>query len=233
MSHWFEIKNDAGDVFIYDEIGGYGITAKNFIDQLPQTTGSLNVRVNSLGGSVFEGFAIYQALRDHPADITVYVDGIAASIASVIAMAGDKVIMSASSQMMIHEGHVEAYGDAEKLSRAVDLLETASNTIASVYAARCGGTPDEWRSAMKAETWYTAEEALKAGLADEVIKETKRSARNTSEFSIFNYAGRDFAPAPKTIGVKNNESATPLEINIDIDSLDKSLKAALGKVEHN
>lgn len=233
MNKWFEIKNETNEIYIYNEIGGYGISAREFVDALPETADALTVRINSGGGSVFDGFAIYNALREHPANITIYVDGLAASIASVIAMAGDKVIMSSNAQMMIHDGFVEATGNAETLAKTVELLDRVSASIAGVYAARCGGTAEEWRAAMKNESWYSAEEAVQAGLADEIVKESKRSARNSADLTIYNYAGREFAPAP-TMPAKaqrpidaNNESEASIEFNIDIDSLD----AVLGKVD--
>lgn len=233
MNKWFEIKNETNEIYIYNEIGGYGISAREFVDALPESADALTVRINSGGGSVFDGFAIYNALREHPANITVYVDGLAASIASVIAMAGDNVIMNSNAQMMIHDGFVEATGNAETLAKTVELLDRVSEAIAGVYAARCGGTAADWRAAMKNESWYTAEEAVQAGLADEITKETKRSARNSADLTIYNYAGREFAPAP-TMPVKaqrpidaNNESEASIEINVDIDSLD----AVLGKVD--
>ncbi len=232
MDNWYRIQNKAEsgtELYIYDDIGGYGIKASALVSALNEIESKdITVRLNSVGGEVFEGFAIYQALREHPANIHVVVDGIAASIASVIAMAGDKITMARNSQMMIHEGHVAIQGNAADLSKMVDLLDRASNNIASVYAERCGGTVEAWRSDMKAETWYTADEAVSAGLADEVIAGKKRTARNVSDLQIFNYAGREFAPAPntKTCDV-HKESETSFEINIDIDSLDR----ILGKVD--
>lgn len=226
MEQWYRIQNKtetAADLYLYDEIGGYGIQASSLVDELQNMTQKeINVRINSVGGEVFQGFAIYQALREHPANINVTVDGVAASIASVIAMAGDKVTMARNAQMMIHDGHVAIQGDAATLTKMVDLLDRASNNIASVYAERCGGSIEDWRGAMKAETWYTADEAVAAGLADEVISGSKRAARNVSELQIFNYAGREFAPAPKTFDAIEPEASK--EYNIDIDSLVNQIK---------
>lgn len=226
---WYRIQNKADqptDVYLYDDIGGYGIDSASFVNELNAIDSSeINVRINSVGGEVFQGFAIYQALREHKADVNVFVDGIAASIASVIAMAGDKVTMARNAQMMIHDGHVAVQGNAADLSKMVELLDRASNNIASVYAERCGGSVEDWRGAMKAETWYTAEEAVAAGLADEIVAGEKRTARNVSDLRIFNYAGREFAPAPKTFDAVESEASK--ELNIDIDSLINSIKKGL------
>lgn len=202
MSSWYRIENRAKDstaveVFLYDEIGGFGVDAKSFVAELGEIDAeTIELHVNSVGGEVFQGFAIYQALKDHPATVNVTVDGLAASIASVIALGGDKVTMARNAEFMIHDGMVSMSGNSSELSKMVGMLDRVSDNIASVYAERCGGDPAAWRDAMRAETWYSADEAVAAGLADEVAAPTKRGARNVSDLSIFNYAGRKFAPAP-------------------------------------
>lgn len=220
MSNWYKIENKANSkptLWIYDEIGGYGIDARQFVDELNQLEADeIDVHINSVGGEVFAGFAIYQALRDHSAKVNVFVDAIAASIASVISMAGDKVIMAESAQIMIHDGHVAIQGNAADLTRMIDTLDRTSNSIASVYAARCGGTSENWREAMRAESWYNAEEALAAGLADEIAKSPKRTTRNVADLRIFNYAGRDFAPAP-IINIADKAATEPVK---DVETVD-------------
>lgn len=211
MKTWYRLENKADStptLFLYDEIGGGGISASDFLTDLMEVNSSaIDVHISSLGGEVFQGFAIYQALKDHPATVNVYVDSIAASIASVIAMAGDKVVMGKNSQMMIHDGHVTTQGNAAELTRVVDQLNRASDNIASVYAERTGMDADVWRNAMRVETWFNAEEAVAAGLADEVSKSAKKM-RNVSELQIFNYAGRQFAPDPVLLGKKESTSDT-------------------------
>jgi ATP-dependent Clp endopeptidase proteolytic subunit ClpP len=201
MNKWYEITNKAeapaAEVFLYDEIGGYGIDATQFINELSQVEADeLAVHINSVGGEVFAGFAIYQALKAHPANVTVHVDALAASIASVIAQAGDRVVMARNAEMMIHDGMCGVIGNAAELRKTVDTLDRVSNNIASVYAERAGGDAEQWRTAMQAETWYSAEEAVAAGLADEIAPATKRGSRNAADLRIFNYAGRKFAPPP-------------------------------------
>ena len=173
---WYRITNqdgsDEAEVMLYDEVGGwFGATADEFIADLKGVTAkNLRVRVNSPGGSVFEGIAIANALRSHPANVTVQVDGIAASIASVIAMAGDRVEMAPNTMMMIHDASGLCMGNASDMEEMAELLDLISDNIADAYAARAGGTRDEWRDRMRAETWFLPDDAVKAGLADEATK---------------------------------------------------------------
>lgn len=172
---WYRITNlgtGTAVIYVYDEIGYWGTTAGDLVNELSQLQGvtAIDLHINSPGGEVFEGIAIYNCLRAHPADITVYVDGIAASIASVIAMAGNRIVMGPHSQMMIHEGSGLCIGDADEMRKMADLLDFQSDNIAGVYAARAGGTVEDWRALMRTETWYTAESAVEAGLADEVAE---------------------------------------------------------------
>lgn len=176
---WYRITNaaspDEAEVMLYDEIGGwYGATADQFIADLGGVTSpNLRVRVNSPGGSVFEGIAIANALRSHPANVTIQVDGIAASIASVIAMAGDRIEMAPNTMLMIHDASGLCMGNASDMAEMEELLDLISDNIADAYAARAGGTREQWRERMKAETWYLPEDAVENGLADEAISTPK------------------------------------------------------------
>ena len=198
---WYTIKNEAGtsEIMIYDEIGYWAVTASDFVRELSGLrTDKIDLHLNSPGGEVFDGIAIYQALKNHKAEVTVYVDSLAASIASVIAMSGDRVIMARNSTMMIHEGSGLCVGNAADMKEMSALLDKTSDNIASIYADRAGGTSASWRKRMTAETWYSADEAVAAGLADEVQgKGTEQS--NTWDLSIFNYSGRSEAPEPEIV----------------------------------
>ncbi|RLV66346.1 hypothetical protein STAN_1867 [Streptomyces sp. CBMAI 2042] len=209
---WYEIRNAAADeaeVLIYDDIGGwFGATADVFVRELAAVTApNLRVRINSPGGSVYEGIAIANAIRLHPSNVTVQIDGIAASIASVIAMAGDRIVMMPQSQLMIHDAHGACLGNASDMEEMARLLDLQSENLADVYAARAGGTREEWRARMRAESWYLAQEAVDAGLADEVIPATRPGApaeeepalANSWDLSVFRYAGREEAPAPQPV----------------------------------
>jgi ATP-dependent protease ClpP protease subunit len=200
---WYKISNSAGvdgpaEVAIYDEIGWFGITAESFLAELREISASeIALHINSPGGEIFDGIAIHNVLRSHSARVTVYVDSLAASIASVIAMAGDRVIMQPHSQLMIHDGSGLCVGNAADMREMADLLDRQSDNIAAVYAERAGGTVRQWRQRMRDETWYSAAEAVEAGLADEVAKLPRRDdMSNDWDLSMFRYAGRAAAPAP-------------------------------------
>jgi ATP-dependent protease ClpP protease subunit len=176
---WYRITNaadsDEAEVMLYDEVGGwFGATADQFIADLRGITApNLRLRINSPGGSVFEGIAIANAVRSHPANVTVQVDGIAASIASVIAMAGDRIEMAPNSMLMIHDASGVCLGNASDMEEMAELLDLISDNIADAYASRAGGTRDQWRDRMRAETWYLPEDAVENGLADEAVQVPK------------------------------------------------------------
>lgn len=169
---WYDIQNKAQgptQIMIYDEIGNYGIRAEDFVQDLRGLQGDIDLHLNTAGGSVFDGVTIYNALRSHQGKKTVTVDGLAASIGSVIAMAGDEVNMAPGSQMMIHEGYAMTQGNSEDMRKSAEVLDRTSNEIAGFYSRKTGKPAADWRVAMKQETWYNAQEAVDAGLADHVI----------------------------------------------------------------
>lgn len=207
---WFRIEaKSAGetDVSIYDEIGFFGVTASQFTRELALiSTPTINLHLNSPGGDVFDGIAIYNALKAHKATVNVVVDSIAASIASVIAMAGDTVTMSRGSMMMIHEPFALVIGDSREMRKAAESLDLMGDSIAEIYAARAGKTREDWRDAMAEETWYSADDAVKAGLADRVGEQA--TAKNTFDLSIFrNYRELPDSPAPE----KAEDDDTPID----------------------
>lgn len=179
---WYEIKNvsnEMTDLFIYDEIGSFGVEANTFIRDLENTTSKvLNIRISSPGGDVFQGLNILNALRNHPSRKVVTIDGIAASAASFIAMAGDTIRMSPQAVMMVHDAQSSVGGNASDLREVADLLDKMSNNIANIYASRTGKSSDEWRKIMLAETWFTDQEAVEAGLADEIVANAKIKVSN-------------------------------------------------------
>lgn len=199
---WYRIDNKAGEpaaLYIFDEINPmWGIGAQDVVNQLNELDASaIDVHINSPGGNVFDGIAIMNALRSNKARVNVIVDGLAASIASVIAMAGDTITMALGSQMMVHNPSGFAMGDAKTMRELADTLDKSRASIASIYADRAGGTVDAWGTAMDAETWYTAQEAVDAGLADK-IDDSSQAEDIAAKFdlSIFNHAGRADAPDP-------------------------------------
>lgn len=197
---WYRIDNkaDLAEVWLYDEVGKFGITAAEFVNDLNGIKApTIDVRVNSPGGEVFDGMAIYSAIRNHPAKVTVHIDGLAASAASFIAMAGDHIKAERTATLMIHDGMAVVAGNSKDLTAAVALLDKCSDNIASIYAERAGGSVEDWRERMRAETWYTAAEAKAAGLVDEVVTGKARITNSIAwDLSPFRYPGRDKAPDP-------------------------------------
>lgn len=181
----WEIRQEAGvnsiDLYIYSDVeedsyNWWGelerseTSANYFKDELEEYPGvtQINIYINSRGGSVFEGTAIYNLLRRHPAHKTVYIDGFACSIASVIAMAGDEIVMPKNAMMMIHNMWMVAMGNPRELRKAADDLEVINEAGRQAYLAKAGDKLDEAElvAMMDAETWLTAESCLRLGLAD-------------------------------------------------------------------
>jgi ATP-dependent protease ClpP protease subunit len=177
---WYDIVNAAGEravVRIYDEISYWGVTAADFAEELAQITAAeIEVQINSPGGDVFDGLAIYNALRTHPARIVTRVDGLAASAASVIVQAGDHRVMVQSSQLMIHEAWGVAVGPAADMLEFAAILEQQNEVIAQIYADRGAGDVDHFKQLMAAETWLTDAATIDAGLADEILVPARQSA---------------------------------------------------------
>ena len=185
---------------VIDSWGGpFGVSAKEVaqaLDELGSNITDLDVHVNSPGGEALEGIAILNLLRAHPARVTVTVDGLAASAASFIAAGADELVMARNSQLMIHDAWGLVVGNAEDMRDLAGTLDKLSDNIASIYAEKAGGKVEDWRSAMKAETWYTADEAVKAGLANSVLSAEEAQPSNAFDLSVFAHAGRSDAPAP-------------------------------------
>ena len=173
---WYSIKakaNDTAEISIYDEIGYWGITAKSFSKDLKALGNNLkqiNLHIHSPGGDVFDGIAIYNLLKNHPANVTVYIDGLAASMASVIAMAGNEVIMPENAMMMIHKPWGIQGGDAEDMRKYADLLDKVENTLIPAYASKTGKTPEELAEMLSAETWLNGKECVEQGFADKLAE---------------------------------------------------------------
>jgi ATP-dependent protease ClpP protease subunit len=164
---------------LYDEIGSWGITAADFMAELADIdTAEIVVHISSQGGHLFDGIAIYNALRTHSSPVTTKVYALAASIASVIVQAGDRRMMVTGSQMMIHEAHGLGMRDY------ADLLVKLTDTIAGIYAERTGGKKNHFMSLMKDETWMSPVEALKEGLIDDITRpeETRETKADWAGF---------------------------------------------------
>jgi ATP-dependent protease ClpP protease subunit len=185
-------KGDAIELDVYDVVGlgGDSPTAKQVLDRLAAAKGAktIELRLNSAGGLVDEGLAMYSILAAHPAKVTVHVDSIAASIASVIAMAGDEIVMAESAMMMIHNPWSLAIGDATEMRKTADLLDKRGGQLAGIYSARTGQPLATVFSDMAAETWMTASEAQAKGYATRIVPSKGIAARARHfDFSQFRH----------------------------------------------
>lgn len=187
------------EVMIYAEIGEWGVTALDFVQELRGiVTPNLTVRINSPGGAVFDGFAIYNALLNHPAKVTAYVDGVAASAASFIAQAADEIVVAEASTMMVHGCSGICIGKAGDLEVAAGMMRKIDSQMAAIYAQRSERPAAEWLEQMADDRWYTAEEAVAAGLADRVAEPEKRAdapAEEPATARITETPAADVAPA--------------------------------------
>ena len=175
-------KKDKAEIMIYDDIGeGWvgGTSSKTFIEDLNKLpdVGTVNVRIHSEGGSVFEGHAIYNAIKRLDARVEVDIDGLAASIASVIAMAGDEIRMADNGFMMIHDPWMVSAGTAAEFRDAADTMDKIRDVLLKTYVARTGGDEEKISDMMAAETWMNADEALEMGFIDSITNGMKMAAK--------------------------------------------------------
>ncbi len=215
---WYQIRNAAAgadgpaEVLIYDEIDSwFGVSAEALAREIGALDDNreLHVRINSPGGNAFDGVAILNALRGHPGKVTVIVDSLAASAASFIAMGGDEVVMNRDAEMMIHKASGLVVGGADDMRQQADLIDRLNDKMANIYAERAGGAVEDWLAIMAAETWYSADEAVEAGLADRVenIADGREQVAAKFDLSIFAHAGRAHAPAPRIPKAHTDTSA--------------------------
>lgn len=175
---WFRIENaadeDEAEVYIYGPIGGSlwddtAVEPQSFAKELAAIEAkTLRIRINSLGGNVFAGAAIAEAIRRHPAHTVAHVDGIAASAASRIAIAADETRMSRDGFFMIHNARAVAIGEAKDMRKTADVLDKMNTTIIANYVEKTGASEKAVREWMDEETWFTAQEALDEGFIDAV-----------------------------------------------------------------
>jgi len=223
---YYAPANAAGDpatVQIFDQIGedwygGSGLSAKQFSDVLNEIgNGPLLVEINSPGGNVWDGLSIYNQLRGRKAPVTTRVVGIAASIASIIALAGDRVEMADAALMMIHDPSGMASGTSEDMRKMADALDQHAQVLVGVYAKKTGRTSDSIRAAMKSETWFTTSEALAFGLVDKPIKQLAMAAK---------WHPRAVSPkAPQSVRDAINKGIQQLADGYGADTISKELVA--------
>ena len=157
------------DIHIYDEIGVHGVTAKSFLEDLKGLKGKdITVHINSTGGDVFQGQAIYTALKNYTGKVTVKIEGLAASMATVIALAADKIEMTANSLFMIHSPMSNVFGNKSQMRKQINALEKVESTMLNVYSKKTNLSEEKIALMLDTETWLTADEALEFGFIDEI-----------------------------------------------------------------
>lgn len=215
MRNWYSIKNAAETVTIdiYGPIGKSwfdddAVGAQDVLDAIREADGRpIDLHVNSEGGSVFDAFAIFTALRDYKAPVTAYVDGLAASAASYIIAAADRTVMSDVAWLMIHEASGMAWGNKHELAREMELLDNIDKTIAAIYAKKGEQPAEVYAELMEAETWLDAEGARGWGLVDEISEALPKVARASYAAQLM-----DGVPAAAVAALANqSEEATPPE----------------------
>lgn len=191
---WYsmEMKDDTAEIFIYDAIGFFGVEVEDFIRDLQKVEAKeITLRINSPGGDVFGGTAIYNALLRHPAKVHTKIDGLAASMASVIALAGDTVEMAENAFFMIHKPWTFMLGNADDLRKEAEVLDKIEGSAVSIYAKSGDLSEQEIRTAMAEETWYSAEEAKDAGFIDSIF--TGKDEKSAFDLSVFAHAPEGLA----------------------------------------
>jgi ATP-dependent protease ClpP protease subunit len=209
MKSWYTIRaRDGGaEVLIYDEIGAFGVSAKGFLAELgalPDDT-AIDLRLNSPGGSVFDAVAIHNALSRHAGPVTVWIDGIAASAASYIAMAGDAIVMPENAFLMIHDPSGLVMGTAADMREMAGTLDKIAAGMTRGYAVRSGKTEDEIAALMAAETWFSAAEALEVGLATQLAEPVRIAA--SFDIARFRNAPPELVEAVEPVETADPESA--------------------------
>ena len=219
---WYNINGKASqgivDVYIFDEIGAYGLNAQSFIEEVKAYKKQpMNIHINCVGGDVFDGMAIYNIIKKRTAETTVYIEGIAASMGSVIALAADNVVMAENSLFMIHNAWGGAMGESKELKKTANLLEKISNEIADIYIKKTKLPYDRVKEMMDEETWLNADEALELGFIDSISDAIKVAAKyDVSKFK----------------NITNEEISSKLNINLKSKKMTDELKTWFnGKIE--
>ena len=243
---WYEFRqadNGNVEVYLYEEIGLWGITASQFQkDWKAAIKGAktVDVRINSPGGSVSDGTAIYNLIKQAKPTVTVWVDGIAASVAATIAMAGSTTKIAKNALMMIHNPWSFAWGDARELRRMADVLDKLRDASITAYVDKSGMTDDEVKAVMDAETWYTGEEAVEAGFADAVVDtEPVKASWDPNKFSYLQSdrvraalvgPAKD-SPEPETTEATKMAEDTPKQEQPDLDKIRQEAAEGARKAE--
>jgi ATP-dependent protease ClpP protease subunit len=196
----FNAGDDEADVYVYGDIGGWwdGIQPEDIAREIAALdVKTLNVKVNSPGGVVFDGLALYNAFAAHPAHVVMHVEGIAASIASVVICAGDEIKIGESSNIMIHKPWSLMIGDADEMRSEADVLDNLEQGIVDIYRARTNNDDATLKAWMKTETWFRGQAAVDEGFADALIpsKTKEKKAARSSLLALYRHTPNDLVAA--------------------------------------
>ena len=241
--NWYNIKAEASsksaDVYIFDEIGTFGLTAQSFIEEIKSYKDTpMSLHINCVGGDVFEGMAIYNVLKKRTAKTTVYIEGIAASMGSVIALAGDEVVMAENSLFMIHNAWGGAMGEATEIRKTAALLDKISGEIADIYTKKTNLPYNRVKEMMDEETWLSADEAYNLGFIDSISDAIKVAAKydvskfkNITDKEIQNKLSVNLKSKKMTEELKNWFNAKVDEIIAKVKASDESETSDVKEVE--
>ncbi len=225
---WYNIQNkasDVTDVYIFDEIGTYGVTAQEFINDIKGLKDMpINLRINSLGGDVFDGMAMYNVIKRREAKTTVYIEGIAASIATIIALGADEVVMAENSLFMIHNAWGGTMGEAKDMRKTAETLDKISSELTDIYRKKTGLSNDVLAEMMDEETWLNAQEAYELGFIDTISDSIKVAAKY--DVSKFKNITQEEIQNKLSININNKKMTNELKewFNSKVDEIVATVK---------
>jgi ATP-dependent Clp protease protease subunit len=227
------VQNGELVLYLYDDIGAgwftEGVTAKGIANEITKagTVSRIVMHINSPGGDVFEGIAIYNLVKQQGVPVTVIIDGLAASAASLIAMVGDDIKMGSNAMMMIHNAWTISVGDAAEMRKTADLLDKISGVITDTYAKRTEMAAAEVKALMDAETWMTADEAVANGFADSVLDTPKDEADQAAAMAASFDLDKRFAKVPDQFKAPAAAAEAETERDADMEAAALAQAAAL------
>ena len=225
---WYNIQNKAGetaDIYIFDEIGTYGVTAQDFISEIKGLKDMpINLRINSLGGDVFDGMAMYNVIKRREAKTTVYIEGIAASIATIIALGADEVIMAENSLFMIHNAWGGTSGEAKDMRKTAETLDKITSELTDIYVKKTGLSYDTLAEMMDEESWLNAQEAFDLGFIDTISDSIKVAAKY--DVSKFKNITQEEIKNKLSININNKKMTNELKdwFNSKVEEIVASVK---------
>jgi len=212
---WYKIENKATstDVYIYGDIG-WETTAKDFTQEIRTIYNDINLHLNTPGGNVFDGNAIFNELKAHPSTVNVYIDGMAASIGSIIAMAGDTINIAKNGFVMIHNPFTMAVGNSEEIRKTADMLDKVKDSLVQTYTEKTGVSASKIVEWMDDATWFNAEESLEHGFATNIVG--KVDIEDKFDLTVYNHVPADVAEMYQKQVYKNE--------SLSIRSVEKALR---------